>query len=58
MPTKSPKPQRPGELIRKLRKPLAPPTRVAEEERKYKRAREQERLRRENPDSTENRNGN
>jgi hypothetical protein len=54
MPTKSPKPPRPRELIRKLRKPLAPPTRVADEERKYKRAREQERLRRENPDSIEN----
>jgi hypothetical protein len=43
-------------LIRKLRKPLAPPTRVADEERKYKRAREHERLRREdvNPDKDEN----
>jgi hypothetical protein len=47
MPTKTPKPPRPRELIRKLRKPLAPPTRVADEEHKYKRAREQERLRRE-----------
>jgi hypothetical protein len=32
----------------KLRKPIAPPTRVADEERKYKRAREHERMRREN----------
>jgi len=37
-------------LIRKLRKPMAPPTRVAEDERKYRRARELERLRRETGD--------
>jgi hypothetical protein len=37
-----------GGLIRKLRKPIPPPTRVAEDERKYSRAREQERARREN----------
>jgi hypothetical protein len=36
-----------GGLIRKLRKPMAPPMRVAEDERKYRRARERERLRRE-----------
>lgn len=47
MRAKTPKPSRARALIRKLRKPLAPPMRVAEEERKYKRAREQERLRRE-----------
>jgi hypothetical protein len=42
-------------LIRKLRKPLAPPTRVADEERKYKRAQEHERLRREgDPETDEN----
>jgi hypothetical protein len=29
-----------GELIRKLRKPMAPPTRVVPDERKYDRARE------------------
>ena len=34
-------------LIGKLRKPIAPPTRVEEGERKYKRARERERLRHE-----------
>jgi hypothetical protein len=34
-------------LIAKLRKPMAPPTRVAEDDRKYSRARERERLRRE-----------
>jgi hypothetical protein len=34
-------------LIKKLRKPMAPPTRVAEDERKYNRAREQESARRE-----------
>ncbi|HEX4209385.1 MAG TPA: hypothetical protein VHY56_03260 [Candidatus Binataceae bacterium] len=36
-----------GELIKKLRKPIPPPTRVAEDERKYSRARERERSRRE-----------
>jgi hypothetical protein len=36
-----------GALIRKIRKPMAPPTRVAEDDLKYRRAREQERLRRE-----------
>jgi hypothetical protein len=36
-----------GGLIRKLRKPIAPPTRVAEDLRKYSRQRERERLRRE-----------
>ena len=36
-----------GGLIRKLRKPIPPPTRVAEDERKYRRQRERERLRRE-----------
>ena len=44
---KTPKSSRTGSLIKKLRKPLAPPTRVAEPERKYKRARERERLHRE-----------
>ena len=34
-------------LIRKLRKPLAPPTRVSDDEKKYQRSREQERIRRE-----------
>jgi hypothetical protein len=29
-----------GELIKKLRKPMAPPTRVVPDERKYDRARE------------------
>lgn len=35
-----------GDLIRKLRKPMAPPTRVAPDESKYSRARERERIRR------------
>jgi hypothetical protein len=38
---------RSGDLIRKIRKPVAPPMRVAEDERKYRRERERERLRRE-----------
>ncbi|MGA2411161.1 MAG: hypothetical protein ABSG46_12330 [Candidatus Binataceae bacterium] len=33
-------------LIAKVRKPIPPPTRVAEDERKYSRARERERSRR------------
>ena len=41
-----------GGLIRKLRKPLAPPTRVGEDERKYRRAREQNKLRRETESDT------
>jgi hypothetical protein len=36
-----------GGLIAKLRKPMAPPTRVAADERKYSRARMRERSRRE-----------
>jgi hypothetical protein len=35
-----------GALIRKLRKPMAPPTRVAPDESKYSRARERELIRR------------
>ena len=35
-----------GGLIKKLRKPIPPPTRVVEDERKYSRARERERSRR------------
>jgi hypothetical protein len=31
-----------GELIKKLRKPIPPPTRVVPDERKYSRARERE----------------
>ncbi|MGH7840071.1 MAG: hypothetical protein ACREQT_00940 [Candidatus Binataceae bacterium] len=38
-------------LIHKLRKPLAPPMQIAEDERKYKRARELERLRRKSQES-------
>ena len=33
--------------MKKVRKPVAPPTRVADDERKYERAREREKLRRE-----------
>jgi hypothetical protein len=49
MRTEGPKKGRRRSLIEKLRKPLAPPTRVAEDEHKYKRARERERQRREDP---------
>jgi hypothetical protein len=45
---KSRKPaRRRGGLIAKLRKPLAPPMRVAEDEKKYSRARARAQLRRE-----------
>jgi hypothetical protein len=37
---------RKGELIAKIRKPVAPPTRVEKDERAYNRKREAERLRR------------
>ena len=43
---KQSKPAPAGALIRQLRKPVPPPTRVSVEERKYNRAREHERLRR------------
>jgi hypothetical protein len=35
-----------GELIKKLRKPMAPPMRVEPDESKYSRPRERERIRR------------
>jgi hypothetical protein len=37
---------KPGEIIRKVRKPLAPPVRIEDDDRKYKRSRERERVRR------------
>lgn len=45
-PAGKPSPKKPGGLIRKLRKPIPPPVRVAEDERKYVRARERRRERR------------
>lgn len=42
-----------GGLIKKLRKPIPPPTRIAEDERKYSRARERERSQREVKDLKE-----
>jgi hypothetical protein len=36
-----------GELIRKIRKPMAPPARIEEDTTKYRRERERERRRRE-----------
>jgi hypothetical protein len=38
--------EKPGALIRKVRKPIPPPTKVEEDTTRYKRARERERLRR------------
>ncbi|HUA35869.1 MAG TPA: hypothetical protein VMA09_19825 [Candidatus Binataceae bacterium] len=40
-------------LISKIRKPTAPPTRVAEDERKYSRKREAERMRRQPPNNSD-----
>jgi len=40
MAPKTPRSRRSRGLIHKLRKPIAPPTRVIEDERKYKRSRE------------------
>jgi hypothetical protein len=45
MAAKSPRRSSVKPLIRKLRKPNAPPTRIIEDERKYKRARERDRQR-------------
>lgn len=44
--TKRPLKTKAGDLIKKLRKPMAPPTRVAADERKYNRARERESIKR------------
>lgn len=44
---------KPGALIRKVRKPVAPPTKVEEAGTKYRRARERERLRREQEQTSE-----
>ena len=37
-----------GELISKIRKPIAPPAKTIEDEKRYKRERESEKIRREN----------
>jgi hypothetical protein len=47
MPQRKPKKSRPGALIRKIRKPMAPPSRAIEDPTKYNRERELEKLRRE-----------
>jgi hypothetical protein len=44
--TKHPLKTKAGDLIKKLRKPMAPPTRVAPDESKYSRARERELVKR------------
>ncbi len=41
------KPRRKGSLIAKIRKPIAPPSRIIEDPKKYKRERELEKIRRE-----------
>jgi len=47
MPQRKPKKVRAGDLIAKIRKPMAPPSRTIEDPTKYKRERELEKLRRE-----------
>ena len=47
MPQRKPKKVRTGDLIAKIRKPIAPPSRTIEDPTKYKRERELEKLRRE-----------
>ena len=47
MPTRKRVGTKRGELIKKVRKPVPPPTRVEEDTTKYRRARERERMRRE-----------
>jgi hypothetical protein len=42
-----------GGVMRKVRKPIAPPSRVEEDLNRYRREREQERLRREESENTE-----
>jgi len=39
-----------GDVMRKVRKPIPPPSRVEEDLKRYRRERERERLRRELPD--------
>jgi hypothetical protein len=48
MPRRKPKKLRVGGLIAKIRKPIAPPSRIIEDPTKYKRERELEKLRRQN----------
>jgi hypothetical protein len=46
MPQRKPKKHRAGGLIAKIRKPMAPPSRIIDDPTKYKRERELEELRR------------
>ncbi len=41
----------PHPLIRKIRKPTAPPSKVEEDLKRYKRSREREKIRREEPEN-------
>jgi len=44
---KNPTKSAPGEVMRKVRKPMAPPSRVEDDLKRYRRERERARLRRE-----------
>jgi hypothetical protein len=46
MPTRKRRPLKSGGLIKKIRKPVAPPARVHKDVNEYRRERERERLRR------------
>jgi hypothetical protein len=46
---KKPTRNKPGDVMRKVRKPVPPPSRVEEDLNRYHRERERERLRREEP---------
>lgn len=48
---KTKKSTKPGEVMRKVRKPMAPPARVEDDLKRYHRERERERLRREESES-------
>lgn len=51
MPTRKRRPPKSGGLIKKIRKPMAPPARVHKDIKEYRRERERERLR--HPDDSE-----
>jgi hypothetical protein len=51
---KKPTKTKPGDVMRKVRKPVPPPSRVEEDLRRYHRERERERLRRERAEAENN----
>ena len=51
---KKPTKSKPGDVMRKVRKPVPPPSRVEEDLKRYHRERERERLRRERAEAEGN----